>query len=111
MKSKKTFYCKEYPTYVFNALDYAQTQFRITVMRGVDSMLIVDLIVGERLTLFPVLRVSKNETNKRKRLSNAESSTQQEELILKDDCYILCQIMTIDQSANGRRSDVVVQAL
>jgi hypothetical protein len=110
MKSKKIFYCKEYPTYVFNALDYAQSQFRITVMRGVDSMLIVDLIVGERLTLFPVLRVSKNESNKRKRLSNAESLTQ-EELILKEDCYILCQIMTIDQSANGRRSDVVVQAL
>jgi hypothetical protein len=110
MKLKKTFYCKDYPSYVFNALDYARTQFRVTVMRDVDSMLIVDLIVGERLTLFPILPEPKNESKKRKRMSDVESMTK-EERVLKEDGYILCKIMTIDQSANGRRSDVVVQTL
>jgi hypothetical protein len=116
----KTFRCNEYPTYVFHALDGgggAQTKkFKVTIMRGLDSTWIVDLLVGERLTLIPALKVTNTtaaaanisqESQKRKR----EGFDAGESYYLKEEDYFLCKIMTIDQSTNGRRSDIAVQAL
>ena len=80
MKSNRKYHyeCKEYPMYTFVSSGYQQ--FKVTVTRGLDAMLMIDLLVGEILTLIPII-----------------SKTGREEK------YFMCKIMTIDQSENGRR--------
>jgi hypothetical protein len=99
-KKKKHCYhcCEAYPIYSFSSTNrfYSHQQsmcFKVSIIRGFDSTIMIDLLVGERLTLMPL--------SLNKKLRDNE----------KQDDYILCKIMTIDQSGNGRRCFITVETL
>lgn len=121
----KHYHCQEYPTYhfTFTGMKGALT-FKVTVLRGLDSMLIVDLLVGQCLTLIPLVSVEKSSGKKRKASCMSagaqkmmflpdkyEEEEEKQGRQLKEEGFFLCKIMTIDQVPNGRRSDITVQML
>lgn len=153
MRGKRGYFCEEYPEYRFTAIPNRSTShFKVTYERGMDtSTLMVDLLVGQTITLTPMgaaepllLQLQERgagaSDKKRKfeawdenhvllfkrRKTSATTSTQasNDDIIMmnasaeeskpvriKEDHTILCKIMTIDQSTNGRRSDIFVERL
>lgn len=121
----KHYHCQEYPTYHFTFMGMKSIpSFKVTVLRGLDSMLIVDLLVGQCLTLIPLVSVEKSTGKKRKAScmstgakmmilpdNNDETEEGKQGRKLKEEGFFLCKIMTIDQSPNGRRSDITVQMI
>jgi hypothetical protein len=122
MRGKYRYYCEEYPEYTFVAIPpISSSKFRVTYERGLDSTLMVDLIVGETITLTPfsgsVMQDEKEQNNligKKRKFDEYSSNIRNNhhdsiKVYAKEDTTLLCKIMTIDQSANGRRSDIVVE--
>jgi hypothetical protein len=89
--------CEDYPFYTFKqirtaASEHATMMFTVSIVRNVDATLMVDLLIGEILSLVPyVPKDKKNEVHE-----NKWNEPQ------------LYKIMTIDQSPNGRRSVISV---
>jgi hypothetical protein len=80
------YHCDEYPIYTFSTVDH--NTFYVGVLRGLDPLVMIDLLVGEILKLTPLLR-RKIETENLK----------------------LYKIMSIDMSLNCRKAYVVVQRI
>ncbi len=78
------YHCEEYPHYTFSTIDH--NTFYVGVLRGVDPLIMIDLLVGEIFKLAPVVR---------KRIEKEKA--------------LLYRIMTIDLSVNCRKAYVVVQ--
>lgn len=126
---KYHFVCKEYPMYEFESssryfgfADTNNNSLRVTIARSImDSTLMVDLLIGEILTLIPVskkqilLLASYNDEEDGSPFSTSFFSRIPNTSNLKTkksaDHHILCKIMTIDHSPNGRRSFITVQRL
>ena len=90
--------CEEYPFYIFKqtrsaASEHATMTFTVSIVRNLDATLMVDLLIGEILSLVPF-------TTKDVRSDNNGQNEWNEPL--------LCKIMTIDQSPNGRSSVIGV---
>jgi hypothetical protein len=89
--------CEDYPLYTFKqirtaASEHATMTFTVSIVRNVDATLMVDLLIGEILSLVPFATKDIK--------SDVHENKWNEPL--------LCKIMTIDQSPNGRRSVISV---
>jgi hypothetical protein len=82
-KHRRLFYCEEYPQYTFSGKASQPSVLVVGVERGLDPMLMIDLLVGEVLSL----------------------------VARGDEEQILCCIATIDASANGRKALITVKGL
>lgn len=111
----KHYHCQEYPDYHFASTGAKDGRnFKVTVLRGLDSLLVVDLLVGERLTLVPLSSGDTSRKRKASAMTGVETNMKGEakgSRYLKEEAFFICKIMTIDQSANGRRCDITVDTL
>ena len=83
---KHCYFSEEYPMYTFSKISSNPITFKILMKRGYDATLMIELLVGETLFLKPLKYNKRND-------------------------HILCKILSIEQSRNGRRCDVEVDPI
>lgn len=108
-KPRHFFFCEQYPQYTFLSKTGWSVQgmfLDVGIERGLDPTLMIDILVGEVLTLMPLL------APKSKRRARGDTTDERGTVHLKEhDEIIMCRIFSIDQSANGRKAFIAVQRI
>ena len=98
--------CNEYPQYTFKRMGKYSMDFKVAMVRNLDLTMMIDLLVGEMITLTPSRRImnikcgDKTITNAHNVVSNIYTKR---EHILNEMETNVYRITNIDQSSNGRR--------
>lgn len=107
--------CNEYPQYTFKRMGKGGMEFRVSMVRSVDPTLMVELLVGEMITLTPSRRMTYALRQDDKTITHAHdvvpnAYTKREHVLNELETHVY-RIMTIDQSSNGRRLFIIVKPL
>ncbi len=99
--------CTEYPQYTFKRMGKKSMDFRVSMVRNVDATLMIELLVGEMITLTPSRSMLQFDRGDAKTITNAHDVvanvyTKREHVLNEMETHVY-RIMNIDQSANGRR--------